>query len=112
MYSNIRPRAGLVVLVFALIIQLVSAVPVPTLAPQSGLSFALSSLSNRHGQDLIQRDTGGINGPTSTVSASTNVCRCLSSNTLSVGLPSYSRTLHLTRTMCLLHARFTLLSQL
>ena len=43
-YSNIRSRAGLVALVFALIISLVSAVPIPT--AESGLSSILSLRSN------------------------------------------------------------------
>jgi hypothetical protein len=42
--SNIRSRAGLVALVFALIISLVSAVPIP--ATESGLSSTLSARSN------------------------------------------------------------------
>ena len=50
MQSNVRSRAGLVVLAFALIIPLVSAVPIPSVQTlRSELSPALSS----HGQDLI-----------------------------------------------------------
>jgi len=53
-YSNIRSRAGLVALVFALIISLVSAAPVPATA--SGLSSTLSPRS-----DPSQSDGSEIN---------------------------------------------------
>ena len=57
-YSNIRSRAGLVALVFALIISLVSAVPIP--ATESGFSSTLSLRSTTlDGQD-IQLDTAKI----------------------------------------------------
>jgi hypothetical protein len=66
MYSNAPSgaRAGLVVLIFALIISFVSAAPIPVSVSQSGLS------SN---QDLIHGDTPKVpavpvNGPISTVS--------------------------------------------
>jgi len=105
MYPTIasRLRAGLVVLIVALFIQLVSAVPLPVPAPQSA---TLSSRSNHAGLELIGRDTGRINGPISTASAiagtlAARVRYCLSSNTVYVGLPSYCRTLLLTRTMSL-----------
>ena len=42
--ANIRSRAGLVALIFALIISLVSAVPIP--ATESGLSSTLSRRDN------------------------------------------------------------------
>ena len=72
MYSNVRSRAGLVALVFALIISLVSAVPIPILAPQSGLSSTAAAFS-RSSQNIIQ-GIGGIaqiprNDPISTVSS-------------------------------------------
>jgi gas vesicle protein len=59
-YSKIRSRAGLVALVFALIISLVSAVPIP--ATESGLSSTLSPPSNPslNGKDHIQLDTARI----------------------------------------------------
>jgi len=60
-YSNIRSRAGLVTLVvFALIISLVSAVPIP--ATESGLSSTLPPSSNPslNGKDHIQLDTPRI----------------------------------------------------
>jgi hypothetical protein len=64
MYSNIRSRAGLVALVFALIsISLVSAFPIPIPVPQPDLSSALSSRStpSRNGEPgLIQPDTHRI----------------------------------------------------
>ena len=58
MYSNIRLRAGLVALLFALItISLVSAVPIPIPASQSGLS-SLSSRStpSHNGQNKLGSD--------------------------------------------------------
>ena len=102
-YSNIRSRAGLVALVFALIISLVSAVPIPV--TESGLSSTLSPISNPslngHGQDHhIQLDTTKISfsGRMSTLPAATRaltrkgVRYCLSSYLLLVstgpGLPS------------------------
>jgi hypothetical protein len=73
MYSNIRSRAGLVALIFVLIISLASAVPIPTQAGLSSTSFARRA---RDGKDLIQRDIGQIahisrNTPISIVSATT-----------------------------------------
>jgi len=83
MYSIVPSRAGLVVLIFALIISFVSAAPIPISASQSGFSPS-SSHSNRNGQDIIHRDTPRIaqiqlNGPTSTISVTT---RALIDNTL------------------------------
>jgi hypothetical protein len=59
MYSNIRSRAGLAALVFALIsISLVSALPISFPASQSELSSTLSpSSSNHDGHNHIQHDT-------------------------------------------------------
>ena len=61
-YLNISSRAGLVALVqvFALIISLVSAVPIP--ATESGLSSTLPPRSNPtlNGKDHIQLDTAKI----------------------------------------------------
>ena len=56
-------RAGLVALIFALIISLVSAVPIPA-ATESKLSSTLSPPSNPipNGQDLIQLDTAKTSG--------------------------------------------------
>jgi hypothetical protein len=56
-FSNIRSRAGLVALVFALIISLVSAVPIPI--SESRLSSTSSPRSNPslNGQNQIQLDT-------------------------------------------------------
>lgn len=57
MYSNIRSRAGLVALVFALIsISLVSAIPVPIAAPRSEVSSTLLPDNNpsHNGRDHIQ----------------------------------------------------------
>ena len=63
MYSNIRLRAGLVALVFALIsISIVSAVPIPIPASQSGLSSTLSfrSTPSHDGQNSIQPNSRRI----------------------------------------------------
>jgi len=59
-YSNIRSRAGLVALVFGLIISLVSAIPIP--AAGSGLSSTLSpsSYPSLNGQPEIDTATGRI----------------------------------------------------
>jgi len=60
MYSDIRPRAGLVALVFALIsISLVSAVPIPIPTSQPALSSTLS-FPSLNGENHIQPDTRKI----------------------------------------------------
>ena len=94
-YFNIRSRAGLVVLVFALIISLVSAAPIPAI--ESGLSSTSSHRSNPslNGQDHIQLDTPRIpkipfSGRMSTLPAATraltrSVRCCLSSYLVSTG---------------------------
>ena len=89
-------RAGLVTLVFALIVSLVSAVPIPaTTSTESGLSSTLN------GQDHFKPDVAKIakipfSGRMSTLPAAIRaltreVRYCLSSYVGSV-LPSYSRT--------------------
>jgi hypothetical protein len=62
MYSNIRSRAGLVALLFTLIgISLVSAAPIPSSIPQSGLSSTVLPHSNlsHNGQNHIQPSLKG-----------------------------------------------------
>jgi hypothetical protein len=73
--NSIRSRAGLVALVFALIISLVSAVPIP--ATDSGLSSTLSPHTiNLNGQNHIQLDAASfekisLSGRMSTLPAAT-----------------------------------------
>jgi hypothetical protein len=81
MNSTIRSRAGLLALVFALIISFVSAVPIraSTGTTGSGLSSTLSSRAILNGQDHIrvQLDTGvsfekiSLSGRMSTLPAAT-----------------------------------------
>ena len=73
-YSNIRSRAGLVALVFAIIISLVSAVPIPS--TEFGLSSTLSHRSNGQGVQ-VQPATAEFpfSGPAATKSPASRV-RC------------------------------------
>ena len=123
-YSDIRSRAGLVALFFALIISLVSAVPIPT--TESGLSSTLPLRGNPslNGQDHhdIQLDTAKISlsGRMSTLPAAaralTRGVRCCLSSYLLVsyllglpGLYSYSSlsTFQLTRMISMYVAIFS-----